>query len=176
MRDSTEDDRYLQPSAYYVVSIADKLLEGRLPRARRRAAARGASRRGRGAVHGHRRQARGRARAASARGRERDRRSRRVQRAIVFEEDPAEERPALRVPGGDFYFVYGQFDEARARFEPMMDEYCGKNEWGYKAWEKLISMSNFEGDAERKPASSPRARAARSTRRRASRKRRCASP
>jgi outer membrane protein assembly factor BamD (BamD/ComL family) len=34
----------------------------------------------------------------------------------------------------------------------MMEESCGKNVWGYKAWEKLISMSNFEGDATRSRA------------------------
>ncbi|MBX3186875.1 MAG: tetratricopeptide repeat protein [Labilithrix sp.] len=47
------------------------------------------------------------------------------------------------------YFLYGQFDLARARFEPMWKENCGKNELGYKAWEKLITMSNIERDAPR---------------------------
>ncbi|MEO8799615.1 MAG: hypothetical protein ABI551_17105, partial [Polyangiaceae bacterium] len=49
----------------------------------------------------------------------------------------------------DMFFVYGQFDLARARFEPMYKEHCGKDEYGYKAWEKLISMSNMERNAER---------------------------
>lgn len=49
----------------------------------------------------------------------------------------------------DMFFVYGQFDQARARFEPMYKEHCGKDEYGYKAWEKLISMSNMERDADR---------------------------
>lgn len=47
------------------------------------------------------------------------------------------------------YFLYGQFDQARARFEPMWKEHCGKDELGYKAWEKLITMSNLERDAPR---------------------------
>ena len=46
------------------------------------------------------------------------------------------------------YFLYGQFAEARARFEPMWKEHCGKDELGYKAWEKLITMSNLERDAQ----------------------------
>lgn len=46
------------------------------------------------------------------------------------------------------YFLYGQFDQARARFEPMWKEHCGKDELGYKAWEKLITMSNLERDAQ----------------------------
>ena len=45
------------------------------------------------------------------------------------------------------YFLYGQFDLARARFEPMWKEHCGKDELGYKAWEKLITMSNLERNA-----------------------------
>lgn len=47
------------------------------------------------------------------------------------------------------YFLYGQFDLARARFEPMWRDHCGKDEFGYKAWEKLITMSNLERDAPR---------------------------
>jgi len=50
---------------------------------------------------------------------------------------------------GETYFLYGQFDEARGRFEPMYKERCGKDKYGYLAWEKLITMSNKMGDAER---------------------------
>jgi hypothetical protein len=47
------------------------------------------------------------------------------------------------------YFLYGNFDEARARFEPMWRDHCGKDEYGWKAWEKLLTMSNIQRDAER---------------------------
>jgi tetratricopeptide (TPR) repeat protein len=47
------------------------------------------------------------------------------------------------------YFLYGHFEDAKARFEPMYKEHCGKDEYGYKAWEKLISISNLSRDAER---------------------------
>jgi outer membrane protein assembly factor BamD (BamD/ComL family) len=46
-------------------------------------------------------------------------------------------------------FLYGHFDEAKARYEPMYKDHCGKDEYGYRAWEKLISMSNLTRDAER---------------------------
>jgi outer membrane protein assembly factor BamD (BamD/ComL family) len=49
---------------------------------------------------------------------------------------------------GETYFLYGQFDLARARFEPMYKEQCGKSPYGYKAWEKLITMSNIERNAD----------------------------
>jgi tetratricopeptide (TPR) repeat protein len=47
------------------------------------------------------------------------------------------------------FFLYGRFDEAKARFEPMYRDHCGKDEYGYKSWEKLITMSNLSRDAER---------------------------
>jgi len=47
------------------------------------------------------------------------------------------------------FFLYGHFDDAKARFEPMYRDHCGKDEYGYKAWEKLITMSNLSRDAER---------------------------
>ena len=47
------------------------------------------------------------------------------------------------------FFLYGHFDDAKARFEPMYRDQCGKDEYGYKAWEKLITMSNLSRDAER---------------------------
>jgi hypothetical protein len=33
---------------------------------------------------------------------------------------------------GEVYFLYGQFELARARFEPMWKEHCGKDEYGYR--------------------------------------------
>src|SRR5208282_4590629 len=47
------------------------------------------------------------------------------------------------------YYLYGHFDEARARYEPIYNDHCGKDKYGYEAWEKLIVMSNHLGDAER---------------------------
>ncbi len=50
---------------------------------------------------------------------------------------------------GETNFLYGQFEEARKRFEPMYRAECGKSDYGYRAWEKLITMSNLEHDVER---------------------------
>ena len=47
------------------------------------------------------------------------------------------------------YYLYGHFDEARARYEPMYKDHCGKDKYGYQAWEHLITMSNKSGDSER---------------------------
>jgi outer membrane protein assembly factor BamD (BamD/ComL family) len=48
----------------------------------------------------------------------------------------------------DFYFLYGQFADARKRLEPIYKEQCGKTEFGYKAWERLTTMSNLENDVD----------------------------
>jgi tetratricopeptide (TPR) repeat protein len=50
---------------------------------------------------------------------------------------------------GDVYFVYGQFDQAKARFEPLYKEHCGKDEYGQKAWTKLITMAAKSNDTVR---------------------------
>jgi hypothetical protein len=49
----------------------------------------------------------------------------------------------------DNLFVYGHFEEAKARFEPMYRDHCGKDAFGYKAWDKLISMATLTRDATR---------------------------
>jgi tetratricopeptide (TPR) repeat protein len=46
-------------------------------------------------------------------------------------------------------FVYGHFDEAKSRYEPMYRDHCGKDAYGYKAWDRLISMATVTRDAER---------------------------
>jgi tetratricopeptide (TPR) repeat protein len=152
VRDSTEDDRYLQPSAYYVVSIADNLLEDRY---RAYAASKGArSFPKREAVEflgsgSERRPVRAELPsevAAAIEGRDD------YNKSIAFEADPQKNGRLYAFQAADFLFVYGHFPEARERLQPMMDEHCGKDEWGYKAWEKLISMSNFEGDADQSRA------------------------
>jgi len=55
---------------------------------------------------------------------------------------------AYQLYAAETFFLYGRFDEARTRAQPMYAEHCGKDEYGYKAWEMLLSMSTLsrEGD------------------------------
>ena len=46
-------------------------------------------------------------------------------------------------------YLYGHFKEARDRFEPIYKEKCGKSPLGYEAWKRLLVMSNLQKDAER---------------------------
>jgi len=147
VRDSNEDDKYLQPSAYYVVTIAEKVLDDQYRQYQESNGQKGLEKREELKFTGE-----GDSRkvvkepvppqvldAIRARDEYNDR--------IPLDRDPQKNGLLYAFQSADLYFVYGDFDNAKKRFTPMYDQYCGVNEWGYKAWEKLISMSNFEGDA-----------------------------
>ena len=148
VRDSNEDDKYLQPSAYDVVTLAEKVLEDEYRKFDESKGAQGVEKRTELHFSGE-----GEAKkpvkdvvpppvldAIRARDEYNDR--------IALDRDPQKNGLLYSFQSADLFFVYGNFDEARKRFKPLYEQYCGVNEWGYKSWEKLISMSNFEGNAE----------------------------
>jgi hypothetical protein len=148
VRDSNENDKYKQPAAYYVVTLAEKVLEDQYRQYEQSGGTRGIPQRNEVAFEGE----------GEKRTVVRESVPAPVQQAVCardeynaripISEDPEKNGLLYAFQSADYFFVYGQFEEARARFRPIYDAYCGKNEWGYKAWEKLISMSNFEGNAE----------------------------
>ncbi len=44
----------------------------------------------------------------------------------------------------DQLYLYGHFKDAEERFQPIYDQHCGKDALGYEAWKRLIVMSNLE--------------------------------
>jgi tetratricopeptide (TPR) repeat protein len=142
VRDSNEDDKFLQPAAFFVVDIAEQVLVD---------------------------QYRQFARSNGAQGIEERKEVRFVKTAdgtdkVVADPIPGAVQAAMaardeyvqRVPPSadvqknsityqfqvaDYYFLYGHFDEAKARFEPLWKDHCGKDEFGYKAWQKLITIA-----------------------------------
>ena len=45
----------------------------------------------------------------------------------------------------DQYYMYGHFPEAESRFQPIYEQHCnGKDPLGYEAWKRLIVMSNMQ--------------------------------
>lgn len=149
VRDSNEDDKYLDNAAFFVVDVSDvdrDLAYQRFDETR------GTS---------------GVAKREEVKFDSEDTSTRKVQRdpipPVVAQSIQARDEYVQRVPpnldaqkngvnyqfyAGETYFLYGHFDLARQRFEPMWKEHCGKDEFGYKAWEKLITMSNLERNAE----------------------------
>ncbi len=147
VRDSNEDDKYKQPAAYYVVELSQKVLESEYRKFEETQGASGIERKTEVTFSGE----------GQDRKVVREEIPSAIEQAICardeynaripLAEDPEKNGLLYSFQSADYFFVYGQFDEARRRLTPIMDEHCGKDEWGYKAWEKLISMSNFEGDA-----------------------------
>jgi tetratricopeptide (TPR) repeat protein len=48
----------------------------------------------------------------------------------------------------DQYYLYGHFKEARDRFQTIFKEQCQKSPLGYEAWKRLLVMSNMEKNAD----------------------------
>jgi hypothetical protein len=152
VRDSNDDHKYLQPAAFYLVTLADQLLDARYKEFQDSGGTLGIAQRTQ----------------LEFRGEGLGRRVKQlklppeVKQAIVArdeynqrvpdQEDPQHNGLLYAFQAADFSFVYGQFGDARRRLEPLLAANCGKNVWGFRAWEKLISMSNFEGDAQRSRA------------------------
>ncbi len=147
VRDSNANDKYKQPAAYYVVTLSEKVLDAEAQAFEESGGAQGVPRKeevsfvegadGKKTVKREDVPAPVQA-AVCARDE--------YNAAIPLDEDPEKNGLLYATQAADYFFVYGQFDEARRRYKPLYEKYCGKNEWGYKAWEKLISMSNFEDD------------------------------
>lgn len=147
IRDSREDDRYLQPAAYYLVSLADALVKSAERDFVASAGQRGFPARESvelsEAEGGVRRVPLPKLVSAAVEARDA------YNASVSLDSDPQKNGPLYSFQAADMLFVHGQFPAARKRFLALLEAHCGQNEWGYKAWEKLISMSNFEGNAKR---------------------------
>lgn len=147
VRDSNANDKYKQPAAYYVVTLAEKMLDAEAQAFEESGGTQGLPRKEEvtfveaadGAKTVKKEEVPAPVQAAVCARDE-------YNAAIPLDEDPQKNGLLYASQAADYFFVYGQFEEARRRYKPIYEKYCGKNEWGYKAWEKLISMSNFEDD------------------------------
>jgi len=146
VRDSNEDDKYLQPAAYYLVTIADQVVEDQHRLYDESGGSRGIPRRTEVEFTGEGKERTVVAAPIPAPVLERVRARDAYNERIPVDRDPERNGMLYAFQSADLYFVYGDFAEARRRFEPIYAANCGKNEWGYQAWEKLISMSNYAND------------------------------
>ncbi|AUX45753.1 hypothetical protein SOCE26_072490 [Sorangium cellulosum] len=148
VRDSNEDDKYLQPAAYMVVDTAHQALLDRHKTFQRTNGAEGIEPRDKVKIVGEGDQQRVIAEPlppeVQANVAARDEYIQRVPPAL----DAARNIDLYAFQAADYYFLYGQFAEARRRLEPIYNEQCGKTEFGYKAWERLTTMSNLENNVE----------------------------
>ena len=151
VRDSNEDNKYLQPAAMMVVRIAQQLVQLEYKRFDDSGGSQGIEKRT--------------ALKDTEEGAEKAFVTEPVPQPLVdlvesFDEYiarvpvSAEPNPAepnhnrFAYLAGEVPFLYGQFEDARKRLYPIYQTQCGKTEFGYLAWEKLITMANKENDFE----------------------------
>ena len=148
VRDSNEDDKYLQPAAYMVVDTAHQGLMAQHKLHKATGGSEGIEQRVELRFDGE-----GEARKfikdpvppqVLAGVAARDEYIRTVPPAI----DPQKNHDLYAFQAADIFFVYGQFEEARKRFEPIYQQQCGATEWGYQAWDRLTTMANLENNIE----------------------------
>jgi hypothetical protein len=68
--------------------------------------------------------------------------------AVPPDLDPAKRGLEYDYYIAETYFLYGQFDLAKQRYTAMWKDNCHKNEYGYKAWERLITMATVTRNAD----------------------------
>jgi hypothetical protein len=151
VRDSNEDDKYLEPAANRIVDLARLVVEFRRREFRRTQGKAGFEPR----------------EAVKTTGVGLELRvvsepmPKEVAALVAARDEYVARVPAARDPGhnADLYryqsaetaFVYGQFDEARRRLQPIYEQ-CKKTRYGFLAWRKLLSIANLEHDAPRSKA------------------------
>jgi tetratricopeptide (TPR) repeat protein len=142
VRDSNEDDKFLQPAAYYVVDVAEQALQDQYRLHARTGGAQGFKERTEVRF------------VKAADGQDRvvaDPIPPYVQAGMAARDEyvqrvpPSADTPknsiVYQFQVADTYFLYGHFDQAKARFEPLWRDHCNKDEYGYKAWGKLITIA-----------------------------------
>ncbi len=145
VRDSNEDDKYLQPAAYMAVDVAHQALTDQYNLHKRTKGAQGIEFRDKLKILNE-----GTPEETFAKDTVPDQ----VLQAVAAREeynrrvpvalDSPKNIPTYRFAAADYFFIYGQFDEAKRRFTPIYEQECGKTQWGYKAWERLTTMANLE--------------------------------
>lgn len=152
VRDSNEDDRRMEVAAYYAVDLAFLVQDDRLRVYRETQGAQGLEERNEVEIVGE--------------GDERHAVAVPVPPVVQFRNASQQEYintvpPSLDINNrspmfafqiAESLFFYGQFDEARKHYEPIYAKECGKTEYGYRAWERLLTMSNLQKDVERSTA------------------------
>lgn len=147
VRDSNEDDKFQTNAGYYVVVLAERILDYEYKRYESSGGKEGIEKRD------------------SVKFDSEDVATRkvvveavppRVMDTITARDDYTARIPPDRDPykngelyayqAGEYLFVYGQFAEAKKRFEPLVDQYCGKDKYGYQAFRHLFDIAIFTGD------------------------------
>jgi hypothetical protein len=136
VRDSREDDRYVDNAAYFLVDLADV---GRRAERREEVPFDGPDPRTRSVV-----------RLEIPEPVARSMRARDAYAEVVSpDRDVLKRAVGYRYWVAETQFLYGHWAEARPRFEAIWKEQCGVDAYGFKAWEKLLTMATKARDGAR---------------------------
>jgi len=153
VRDSNEDDKYLQPAAYMVVDTAQQVLLDKYKLHERSKGAEGLEKHDQVKTTGE-----GEAiqvvketvpREVLAAVAARDEYIQRVPPAVDVVpkgEEGGKNADLYAYQAAEIFFLYGQFEEAKRRLEPIYRGQCGKTGWAYKAWSRLTDMAALSHD------------------------------
>jgi len=160
VRDSNEDSKYLQPAAFFVVDVAYQQLQDQYKRFKATNGTEGIEMRDGVKIEGEGADSKvvkaPLPPAVLATMQAREEYIRRVPETVDVNVDvevddgvkkmSMTQAKVYEFDVANYYFVYGDFAEAKKRFTPIYDAQCGKTPFGAKAWDRLRSMAAFERD------------------------------
>ncbi|MCC6645409.1 MAG: tetratricopeptide repeat protein [Polyangiaceae bacterium] len=146
VRDSNEDDRFLEPSAQYLVAMADFKLNECYRDHEESGGARGCVKVDAVQKTGSGTELKIGQPAMSLP----------LQYAIAARDeyvgrvpanlDPAKNGPLYQFRAGEYFYLYGQWDEAKKRLEQVYKDQCKKSKWSVEAWRQLVAMAAVKAD------------------------------
>ncbi|MFT3769216.1 MAG: tetratricopeptide repeat protein [Minicystis sp.] len=153
VRDSNEDDKFLQPAAFMVVDTAQQVLNDQYHLYERSKGAQGLERHEQVKTTGEGENIKvvkePMPPAVLAAVAARDEYIQRVPPHVdvaTSAKEGGKNANLYAFQSADFFFLYGNFEEAAKRLEPMYREQCDKNGWGYKAWSRLMDIAALSRD------------------------------
>jgi hypothetical protein len=146
VRDSNEDDKYLEPSAQFVVALADLALSEQYKLFDTSNGSQGVKEKTALGLNGEGKELKvdtspppGPVLASVA---ARDEYIGRV----PPQNDPAKNGQVFQYRAAEFFFLYGQFDEASKRFDQVIKDQCKKTKWAFQAQNNLLTIAQINAD------------------------------
>ncbi len=155
VRDSNEDNKYLQPAAFFVVDVAYLQLLDQYRRFKTSGGSEGLEQRDGVKLEGEGTDTVKVVQtpippAVAAVMKAREEYIQRVPPASDVQADlegqTVTQSASYEFDIANFFFLYGDFAEAKKRFTPIYEKQCGVTPYGYKAWDRLKSMAAFENN------------------------------
>lgn len=145
VRDSNEDDRFLEVTAQYVVAIADAAVKEQYNLFKSSSGTQGYEERTELKITGEEPNIQVESKPVPPQ----------LVQAIASRDEYQARVPAARDALGNLqlfrfqsaqiFFFYGQLEDSKKRFYPIYQDQCKKSKYGFLAWEKLQKIANVQG-------------------------------